>query len=462
MSQESSIKETSKSTVDRWFGIAFFAGLAGIAFLAGMIVSISQVPPYRTVRDAWIAFAAVQVQSDLLSSPWPAYLWTPTDRPERGLVQRDTSRSTAGYTVYTSADDGGAVLVDDHGSEVHRWDVPFRKVWPHARHVPGWVPNQFVHIRKAHVYPNGDLLAVYSTTANTPSGCGLAKFDRDSHTLWTFDANAHHDFDVAPDGTIYALTQRLRHVSDKDETLAPLTTVPLIEDQVTILHPDGQVEKTFSILDAVVESPYFRPILCQVDRYGDILHTNTIDVIGEGFASHYDAVSAGDVMVCLRNLGLMVVIRPETEQIVWATTGPWNHPHDPDPLPNGNILIFDNYLVRGSEHGSAVVEFDPRSSQVVWMYRGSAESPLRSDIRGRQQLLPGGSVLITDSDNGRLLEVTRDGKTAWEFLNPVRGGENDELIPVVCGGHRYAPEELPFLMDEPRSPSEETLAVRGE
>ena len=75
---------------------------------------------------------------------------------------------------------------------------------------------------------------------------------------------------------------------------------------VTILAPDGSTTRKFSILDALVDSPFFRPILAHVDRYGDITHNNTIDVISPEFAAHYDTVSPGDVLVCLRNLGLLV------------------------------------------------------------------------------------------------------------------------------------------------------------
>jgi hypothetical protein len=457
MTQQHGTATQPGGKTDRLLFGGFLLSLAGIAFLAGMIVSISQMPPYRTVRDAWIGLSAVIAQHELLAAPWPAYMWTPTKRAEQGLVTRETSRSTAGFTVYTTSHDGSTLLVDADGRQVHRWETSFRKVWPQARHVPNWIPDHFIHVRKAHVFSNGDLLVVYCTTANTPSGCGLAKLDRDGNRLWTFDGNAHHDFDLAPDGTIYALTHRIRHLGADDE-LSALSTVPLVEDEVTILSPEGKRLKTISILDALIESPYFRPILSHVDRYGDILHVNTVDVIDESFARHYDEISPGDVMVCLRNLQLVAVLHPESGQIVWATTGPWNHPHDPDPLASGNVLIFDNYCVQGAEHGSAVVEFDPRTRQIVWQYHGSSDAPLRSDIRSRQQLLPGGNVLVTDSDNGRLLEVTRDGTLVWEFLNPVRGGENDELIPVVCGGHRYTAAELPFLSHETVQNNKSTLA----
>ena len=36
--------------------------------------------------------------------------------------------------------------------------------------------------------------------------------------------------------------------------------------------------------------------------------------------------------------------------------------------------------------------------------------------------------MITETDNGRALEVTADGKIVWEYLNPERTGKEGELI----------------------------------
>jgi hypothetical protein len=110
-------------------------------------------------------------------------------------------------------------------------------------------------------------------------------------------------------------------------------------------------------------------------------------------------------------------------------------------------LIFDNYLVQGTSHGSGVVEFNPITRQAPWMYIGDGAKRLRSDIRAGQQALPGGNVLITESDQGRILEVTRKGEIVWEYINPVRGGERGELIPIVCDARRYTADELPFVSE---------------
>src|SRR3546814_18741294 len=63
--------------------------------------------------------------------------------------------------------------------------------------------------RSAHVFPNGDLLALYVGVGDSPWGYGLVKMDKDSNVIWKYLAHTHHDFDVAPDGSIYVLTHEV-------------------------------------------------------------------------------------------------------------------------------------------------------------------------------------------------------------------------------------------------------------
>ena len=45
--------------------------------------------------------------------------------------------------------------------------------------------------------------------------------------------------------------------------------------------------------------------------------------------------------------------------------GAWIGQHDPDILPNGNILLFDNDGELGEAGRSRVVEVDPRTTGIV-------------------------------------------------------------------------------------------------
>ena len=98
---------------------------------------------------------------------------------------------------------------------------------------------------------------------------------------------------------------------------------------------------------------------------------------------------------------------------------------------------------------SRVLEVDPASGAVAWIYGGDSVDELSSPLRSVQQRLPNGNVLITESDGGRLLEVTRAGSVVWEYVNPASmttaAGASGRA--VLCGGARFAREDLPFLGD---------------
>jgi hypothetical protein len=427
---------------DRCFLTFSCLGVLFLVFQAGILVAVTKAPPYPWFRSAYLALESYLEQRETLAQEWPQYLWNPTEHTERGVARHDASQAFPGYTLYTSGHAGTAILVDMEGREVHRWDAPFSSIWPSEKQGMRSIPDRFVFMRRAVAYPNGDLLALYETPADTPNGRGLAKLDRHGKVVWTYDAHAHHDFFVCPAGDVWALTHRLTSLEGLPNDV--------IEDYVVHLDENGKELESISILKLVLTSPLIRKEVDFEHPRGDITHSNTVHAIPADFASHYDAISPGDLMVCLRNLNLVIVINPKRQEIVWATTGPWSYPHDSEPLANGNILIFDNYALWGDEPGSAVIEFSPKSRSTAWSFRGEPGSRLLSDIRACQQLLPNGNVLITESDGGRLLEVTRGGEVVWEYINPVRGGEGERLIPVVCEGTRYSKEELPFL-DELRA-----------
>jgi hypothetical protein len=76
------------------------------------------------------------------------------------------------------------------------------------------------------------------------------------------------------------------------------------------------------------------------------------------------------------------------------------------------------------------------------VYAGDDKKPLNSTVRGAQERLPNGNTLITESEGGRLIEVTPEREIVWEYISPVRGGERDELIPFLSWGQRIDPQGL--------------------
>ena len=100
--------------------------------------------------------------------------------------------------------------------------------------------------------------------------------------------------------------------------------------------------------------------------------------VGEDlYAAVFPMGRAGDYMVSFRNLNMVAVIDKDTKRIKWALTGNFVRQHDPDILPNGNILLFDNLggmLKRDRPQGrTRIIEIDSATHQIVWKYEGGTD-----------------------------------------------------------------------------------------
>lgn len=434
--------ETPMTLFDRLFRLAFFAALGFLCVVYGLILGALKTTPYYWTEDALTAFNAICSQQEMFADEFPSALWELSRYDSSEQRPLSPSAGNSGYTLYTSGAGAEVFLIDHAGQPVHSWHAPFSQVWKNAALMKWIIPDERVFVRRAHIFPNGDLLALYETPLNTPNGMGFAKLDRDSNVIWEFDGNCHHDFALHEDGTIFVLTHELKA---SEHPLSIFGHQVNIEDFLTVLSQDGKLIKQFSLLDAFYDSPLYRHNILQREHTGDLLHANTVNLVPASFAAHHAGVSEGDLMICFRNVNLVAVINPQSEQIVWTSSGPWHFPHDPDPLDNGNLLIFDNIVCDGLQAHSRVVEYDPRTKQVVWSFNGDEQTVLRSDIRSTQQRLDNGNTLICESDGGRMLEVDSQGRIVWEFVNPVRGGEHKQLIPIMAGVTRYQPTQVPFV-----------------
>lgn len=442
--------KSTPSVLDKVFHAAFVIALGMLLFLAGSILTIGNIFPGPQITRAVEGGAALYTKLTQYRDVYTSDLWFEERRKEKAVTVNKSGRAMKGVTLYTSGDQAAAYLLDMDGKVLHSWKKPYSSVWTKQ---PGGVqnplPDEHVYFRKAHVFPNGDLLALYEGSGDTPYGYGLVKLDRDSNVIWSYMGYAHHQFDIAPDGKVYVLTHEL--VNDEIDYFGHLAR-PRLEDYLVILSPDGRELKKIRLLTSFTESP-FRQILYTVAGFAleDPLHTNTVEYIDGESARNFAFGKEGQVLLSFRELHSIAVIDPESEEITWATRGPWIGQHDPDILPNGNILLFDNFgNHRRPEGVSRVIEFDPKTMEIVWQYAGTAKDPLDSHIRSDQQRLANGNTLITESDGGRIVEVTPEGEIVWEYVNPVRGKDNK--IPIVSWSERLDPSELdPALLDVPQA-----------
>jgi len=429
----------------RVFKYVFILSIAFLSFVLGALVVTANLPTSAQLLTSFKGAAALYQ----IYAFWSAgddmsetTMWYETRRPEKGVTVNDPARAHRGLTLYSSGHSQSAQLIDMDGNTVHQWALPYSEIWDASGEIRDPVSDEFVFWRNTRLFPNGDLLALYVAHGRTPWGYGLARMDKDSNLIWKYLGPAHHDMDVADDGRIYTLTHTIR---EKPVDGAPWIHVPVITDHVVVLSPDGKVEQEIDLLDAIRNSMYAGWLaMIQFDFNGDSLHTNAIDFIDAETARHFPFARSGQVMLSFRSINAVVLLDLESEKVVWALRGPWIAQHDPDLLANGNLLIFDNLGNLGDGGPSRVIEFDPLTQEIEWAYAGDANTPLESRTRSAQQRLANGNTLITESDAGRILEVSAAGDIVWEFINPERLGDDGAYTSVVFWAQRYDPMDLSF------------------
>ncbi|MBA2490528.1 MAG: aryl-sulfate sulfotransferase [Gammaproteobacteria bacterium] len=442
--------------LDKILNLLLIIALAFLAFLGGALVVMTKSFPYALLDQAYDytyerVTGAYQRRFQDKELEGFTEIWRPARTDRRGVTVYKPSEAYHGLTL-VSVDLLNTTklrLLSMDGKVAHEWVFARRGIWEDAR------PGDFFFLDYAHLYPNGDLLLQYA-------GKALVKIDRNSNIIWTYLAYVHHHLDVTDDGTVYTLYHEGRHKRFKRYAQIEL---PRLDDYVVVLSPDGEQINKVSIVDALARSPYGRMLRSTSwNSQHDFLHTNSIEFIDRAAAAQLPFAKEGQVLLSMREIDTIAVMDLEKEEIVWATQGSWQRQHDADILPNGHILLFDNRGHYGPGGGSRVIEVDPVTQEIVWSYAGDANHRFESAVRSGQQRLPNGNTLITESDGGRLLEVTRGGEIVWEYITPVRvGNRGQRTVSLWLGSARIARESLdPEFLGFINQPKPPTQASAGE
>lgn len=352
-----------------------------------------------------------------------------------GVTVQVEGRASSALRYYTSGHGPVAFLMKASGQVLHRWQYSYQQLLREAHPDQKFLPDTEGATdcwRRARLLPGGEMLAIFE-------GHGLVKLDRDSHLLWSFAGGCHHDLDLAPNGDVLVLTRETAVVP----RIHP--SQPVLLDFITRLSPTGQLLDRIDIL-AAFEKSIYAGCLDRTATSGDILHTNTLERLDGSLAHLGPAFAEGNYLISVRQLDTVAIVDGRTGLVVWALSGLWVAQHQPTFLNNGHLLVFDN---KGHRGHSKVLECDPLTQEVIWVYGDSPAHPLSSPTCGSCQALPSGHVLITESDNGRVLEVDRQGLIVWEFRNPRRAGPDSEFIAAIMEMVLLPEDYRPAWLDLP-------------
>ncbi|MFT5052932.1 MAG: hypothetical protein ACI8QZ_004370 [Chlamydiales bacterium] len=369
-----------------------------------------------------------------------------TDGDERtGVLFHDPDRSSSGYGLYTVTEFSRADIIDGSGQLIHSWSHPEPQ---------GGAPPSLRWSRSI-LLDNGDLLVVGTDEIDSERSDGpartaddaryLMRLNWDGNLIWKHPMRAHHDVEITPSGNILTLTYVRRDVPN----IHP--NVPIRVDRLTMLDQDGMPIQSRSVLPAVLKHPEIFPITAKTpdtlggEEWVDLFHANSCEWMQHEALEGVDPIYASDnVLVCFRHQHRIAIFNWTRKEVVWS----WGKglvwgPHDAQVMEDGNILLFDNGLGKGR---SRVLLLDPLEKEIVWQWHADPPGDFYTESRGSVQRLPNGNFLLTESDNGRVIEITVGGEIVWEFLCPYspRPGHRAGIARM----HRHEPALIERLLAE--------------
>lgn len=332
-----------------------------------------------------------------------------------GVRVHDRSRAYPGLNLYTSGHAPVATLMDMDGKVLHEWRFDFSpEMTPEAR-ADSRQQLGTKHMRRAHLFPNGDLLVLYDYA-------GIARIDVDSRKIWALPGRFHHDLAVLPDGRILTITEIERPASD----LGYEGTV--LDNILVVLDSGGEELERYSLLDCFKNTFDEKSLrnVCPAERLPDVFHANSLELLDGSLAYIHPSLGADHVLVSIRTLSVLVSIDLRTNKVAKLFTGPWRGQHEARVQPDGHLLVFDNL---GMTDHSRILNLDLKTLRVTTEYESTPPTDFFSRFQGTERRLPNGDLLVTESTGGRAFELSPQKQIVWEFLSPHRFG--GDLVAVL-------------------------------
>jgi hypothetical protein len=242
----------------------------------------------------------------------------------------------------------------------------------------------------------------------------------------------------------------------------------------------------------------------QDDQVGDWVHMNAISYLGPNkwFDMGDERFHPENIIWDGRQTNIIAIIDKKTGKLVWQVGPEYSATealrklgqiigqHQAHMIPRGlpgegNILVYDNggragygapnpgaptglgYVRRDY---SRVLEFDPTTLEIVWQH-----TPIEAGYTGYEhasyfyspsisgmQRLPNGNTLICEGQSGRLIEVTPEHETVWEYVAPLKekADVGFDRISSIYRAYRVPYEWVPQV-DRPEETAIPTIDSRS-
>ncbi|WP_170377111.1 arylsulfotransferase family protein [Ruegeria atlantica] len=431
--EEQTMKPAFEKLPERLFRVCLVFSVICVSVLYGMFAQKKNWPPAPQFRTAYNVLFVYEALSR------KARAYRQHLQPSRGqgdgvMVNEHPDRQDTILLMGYFEGENQARLVKRDGSVIRKWTLDYFQHYPDVQDRPcaHLTAPLLTDVHGALLTPKGELVFNYEY-------CGTVKLDQCSNLLWRLDEKTHHSMVASETGGYLTLGRNVWNAAEVVDRFPPFSTPAtndlIWEDVVLRLDDNGQVLERVSIPGMIMDSGLTALLTANNEEItsakvvrNELLHSNKIDELPSELAEQFPIFNAGDWVISMRGLNLVIVVDPASRVVKWHQTGPWIRQHDPEFRPDGKISIFNNnaYLTSYDKHKKTrlaaprdtnIVIIDPVTRETEVVFGNKPGQEMLSVIRGQHEVLEDGGLLITEFDAGRVLEVDGAGNVTWEYIN---------------------------------------------
>lgn len=411
-----------KRQLDKLSFLLFVVSCALLIFGYGIAVGKYHIFPYKILP------AAVKGYQQWFDHE--SYWYVKEARNPNAEPLRVTGKASRGVTLITRIGKDLkliAEVIDIDGRVLHRWNINWFALCPNHNYLPAHYDPESLpgtHIHGAVLLEGGDLVFNFD-------GLGLIRLNPEGNVVWHLPYQTHHSIQLDEEGNLWVCGLKER---PKNEGPSCFRKMPYDVYSILVISPEGKILHDWRVEDILKENnredllPLGAAYSVGQDVRGDLLHLNDVEPFP--LTMKEDFFNKQDVMVSLRNVNTVFVFNRKTMHIKYITTGMFDEQHDPDFIDGDHFSVFDNNPNAGF---SRIVIVSARENTMEVYYKGTKKKPFFSAFMGKEQWLPNGNLLVTESLEGRAFEIDKDKEIVWEYMNLVGDGK----IGLLEEAHRY-------------------------
>ncbi|MCA9496855.1 MAG: aryl-sulfate sulfotransferase [Nanoarchaeota archaeon] len=271
-------------------------------------------------------------------------------------------------------------------------------------------------------------------------------WDKNNKLIWKKNNTIHHDIFITKKNTIITLekeTQEYKKRNVEFDTIVEYDLNGKKIEEISIWKQIKEFQKYHKNFPLDLPKIPLIPLTAKIKEKSpwggnyDYYHANSIQIIPKNKSGINDKrFQEGNIIISFRHGSLIYILDKKTKNIVWNLgqndiKNKIEGQHGAQILENGNLLIFDNGRYRG---WSRVIELNPINLEIIWEYKANNFFTV---AQGYAQRLENGNTLITESEKGRVIEVTKEKEIVWEFYHNEKQNKKNSMHPECYGKRQW-------------------------